>query len=75
MIRKLMGRLGAGAVAATGLALLALSLAGMAGLQQRLDAAARPSVPQTVENVAVDRRDCPRDRDREPERAAPATEL
>ena len=79
MIRKLMDRLGAGAVAATGLALLTLSLAGMAGLDQRIDAAARPAAPAVYEeDVEVDRRrDCPRHRDA-PSPAptsAPATEL
>jgi hypothetical protein len=77
MIRKLMDRLGAGAVAATGLTLLALALAGMAGLDQRLDAAARPSAPAVFEDVEVDRRDCPH-RDDAPSSAptaAPATEL
>jgi hypothetical protein len=63
MIRKLMDRLGAGAVAATGLTLLALSLAGMAGLDQRIEAAARPSAPAVFEDVGVDRRDCPRKHD------------
>jgi hypothetical protein len=76
MIRKLMDRLGAGAVAATGLTLLALALLGMAGLEQRIDAAARPA-PAVFEEVEVERRDCPH-RDRDPSPApttAPATEL
>ena len=78
MIRKLMDRLGAGAVAATGLALLTLSLAGMAGLDQRIDAAARPAAPAVYEeDVEVDRRDCPRKHDAPSSAptAAPATEL
>ena len=77
MIRKLMDRLGAGAVAATGLALLALSLAGVAGLDQRIDAAARPAAPVVYEDVEVDRRNCPRHHDA-PSPAptsGPATEL
>jgi hypothetical protein len=77
MIRKLMDRLGAGAVAATGLILLALALAGMAGLEQRIDAAARPAAPAVYDEVEVDRRDCPR-HDDAPSPApttAPATEL
>lgn len=77
MIRKLMDRLGAGAVAATGLALLALSLAGMAGLDQRIDAAARPAAPVVYEDLEVDRRNCPRHHDA-PSPAptsGPATEL
>ncbi len=77
MIRTLMDRLGAGAVAATGLTLLVLSLAGMAGLDQRIDAAARQTAPAASEDLAVDRRDCPADENppsTEPT-AAPATEL
>ena len=77
MIRKLMDRLGAGAVAATGLTLLAVSLAGMAGLEQRIDAAARPSAPVVLDDVQVERRDCPH-RDGAPSSApttAPGTEL
>ncbi len=77
MIRKLMDRLGAGAVAATGLILLALALAGMAGLEERIDAAARPAAAAVYDVVEVDRRDCPR-RDDAPSPApttAPATEL
>jgi hypothetical protein len=77
MIRKLMDRLGAGAVAATGLTLLALSLVGMAGLERRIDAAARPAAPAVFEEVEVHRRDCPRhdDAPSSPPTSAPATEL
>ena len=78
MIRKLMDRFGVGAVAATGLALLALSLAGMAGLDRRIDAAARPAAPVVYEDVELDRRDCPRHPDAPSPPAptsGPATEL
>ena len=64
MIRTLLQRYGVGALAATGLCLIALAAAGVAGLQARLDAATRP-VPSSAP-VGDPRHDCPRDRERRP---------
>jgi hypothetical protein len=67
MIRTLLQRYGVGALAATGLCLIALAVAGVAGLQGRLDAAT-PPVPSSA--PASDRdHDCPRDRERPPRSA------
>jgi hypothetical protein len=80
MIRSLLDRFGVGVLAATGLTLLAISVAGVAGLADRIDAASRPAAP--VPSIDVSR-DCPRDahrdgsprRDRRAPLDAPSTEL
>jgi hypothetical protein len=60
MLRALLPRFGVGLLAATGLCLLALAVAGVAGLQDRLDAAARPA-PSSAPGGPVD---CPHDHPR-----------
>jgi hypothetical protein len=74
MIRSLLDRLGVGVLAATGLTLLAVSVAGVSGLAGRIEAAAGPASSPAP---ALDVRDCPRDghRDRfdRRERPAPST--
>ena len=79
MIRSLLDRLGVGVLAAVGVTLLAISVAGVSGLADRIDAASSP--PPGVRPVDVTR-DCPRERWREtrprPDRRpvdAPSTEL
>ena len=59
MIRSLLDRLGVGVLAATGLTLLAISVAGVSGLGGRIDAAPRPASSPAP---ALEVRDCPRDR-------------
>jgi len=68
MIRTLLERYGVGVIAATGLCLIALAVAGVAGLQSRLDAATR-TAPSSAPAEGPGH-DCPRDRDRLP--ASPA---
>jgi hypothetical protein len=70
MIRTLLQRYGVGVLAATGLCLIALAVAGVAGLQGRLDAATRHA-PSSAP-VSSPGHDCPRDRERPP---ASPTEL
>jgi hypothetical protein len=62
MLRTLLQRFGVGVLAATGLSLLALSVAGVAGLQDRLDAATRPT-PAPAPTAPV--RDCPHEHPQE----------
>jgi len=67
MIRALLDRLGVGALAATGATLVALAVGGIAGLHDRIDAAARPvSSPRApwdgTAAGAARHRDCPRER-------------
>jgi hypothetical protein len=80
MIRSLLDRFGIGLLAATGLALLAISVTGVAGLAGRIDAASSPATPVPSLDVS---RDCPRDghrdgaprRDRRAPLDTPSTEL
>jgi hypothetical protein len=64
MIRTLLQRYGVGVLAATGLCLIALAVAGVAGLQSRLDAATPPAPSSAPAGERV--HDCPRDRQRAP---------
>jgi hypothetical protein len=68
MIRTLLQRYGIGVAAATGLCLIALAVAGVAGLQSRLDAATPPAPSSTPAEGPA--HDCPRDRDRLPASSA-----
>ena len=56
MIRSLLDRLGVGVLAAVGVTLLALSVAGVAGLADRIDAASTPAAPVRSLDVS---HDCP----------------
>jgi hypothetical protein len=80
MIRSLLDRLGVGVLAAVGVTLLAISVAGVAGLADRIDAASTPAPGVRPVDVT---RDCPREHWRDarprPDRRrpvdAPSTEL
>jgi hypothetical protein len=80
MIRSLLDRLGVGVLAAVGVTLLAISVAGVAGLAGRIDAASTPAPGVRPVDVT---RDCPWERwrdarprpDRPPTVDAPSTEL
>ena len=61
MIRSVLDRLGVGVLAAVGITLLAISVAGVAGLADRIDAA---STPPPAPSLDV-KRDCPWERGRD----------
>jgi hypothetical protein len=80
MIRSLLDRLGVGVLAAVGVTLLAISVAGVAGLADRIDAASTPAPGVRPVDVT---RECPWEHrhralprpDRRPLVDAPSTEL